>query len=71
MKKVMIFRPLISLGGTEIAMLNLVKYLKGYEIEANNPNGICALTYLGVSLGGGKAVNGRIKNYYPKGLRNV
>ena len=32
MKKIMIFRPLISLGGTEIAMLNLVKYLKGYEL---------------------------------------
>ena len=32
MKKLMFFRPLYSLGGTEIAMLNLVKKLEGYEI---------------------------------------
>ena len=32
MKKIMFFRPLYSLGATEIAMLNLVTKLKGYEI---------------------------------------
>ena len=32
MKKIMFFRPLYSLGGTEIAMLNLVKKLEGYEL---------------------------------------
>ena len=32
MKKIMFFRPLYSLGGTEIAMLNLVTKLKGYKI---------------------------------------
>ncbi len=32
MKKIMFFRPHFSLGGTEIAMLNLVKELKGYEL---------------------------------------
>lgn len=32
MKKIMFFRPLYSLGGTEIAILNLVKKLKGYEL---------------------------------------
>lgn len=32
MKKIMFFRPLYSLGGTEIAMLNLVKKLKNYDI---------------------------------------
>ena len=32
MKKLMFFRPLYSLGGTEIAMLNLVKKLEGYEL---------------------------------------
>ena len=32
MKKIMFFRPLYSLGGTEIAMLNLVSKLKGYKI---------------------------------------
>ena len=32
MKKIMFFRPLYSLGGTEIAMLNLVTKLEGYKI---------------------------------------
>ncbi len=32
MKKIMFFRPLYSLGGTEIAMLNLIKKLEGYEL---------------------------------------
>lgn len=32
MKKILIFRPLITLGGTEVAMLNLVKFLKGFEL---------------------------------------
>ena len=32
MKKIMFFRPLYSLGGTEIAMLNLVTKLKEYKI---------------------------------------
>lgn len=32
MKKIMFFRPLYSLGGTEIAMLNLIKNLTGYEL---------------------------------------
>ena len=44
MKKILIFKPLISVGGAEVAMLNLVKFLKGYEIyvgysdfESQNP----------------------------------
>ena len=32
MKKIMFFRPLYSLGGTEIAMLNLVTKMEGYKI---------------------------------------
>lgn len=50
------------------------RYLAGEEIDAPDAkNGLCAVclsvgnTY--ISLGGGKAVNGRLKNYYPKGLR--
>ena len=46
-------------------------YLKGEEIEAKEASaGWCAVTYEGVALGGGKASGGRIKNHYPKGLRN-
>ena len=50
------------------------RYLAGEEIDVpDTSNGLCAVclsvgnTY--ISLGGGKAVNGRLKNYYPKGLR--
>ena len=47
------------------------KYLRGEEIENDGlSGGWCALTYLGAPLGGGKAVGDRIKNHYPKGLRN-
>ena len=47
------------------------KYLRGEEIDANSDlNGWCAVTYEGVALGGGKISGGRVKNHYPKGLRN-
>lgn len=47
------------------------KYLRGEEIEATiSDNGWCAVLYEGVPLGGGKISNGKVKNHYPKGLRN-
>ena len=47
------------------------KYLRGEEIDTDsNDNGWCAILYEGVALGGGKMSNRRIKNHYPKGLRN-
>ena len=47
------------------------KYLRGEEIDASfSDNGWCCVTYEGIPLGGGKASGGRIKNHYPKGLRN-
>ena len=47
------------------------KYLRGEEIDSKtNENGWCAVIYEGVALGGGKISNGRVKNHYPKGLRN-
>lgn len=46
------------------------KYLHGEEIDIDeNLKGITAVTYRGIGLGGGKCVNGRLKNYYPKELR--
>ncbi|MBO5879254.1 MAG: RsmF rRNA methyltransferase first C-terminal domain-containing protein [Clostridia bacterium] len=49
----------------------LSRYLLGEEIEyAGEGAGYCVLTYKGTSLGGGKISSGRIKNHYPKGLRN-
>ena len=46
------------------------KYLRGEEIDADVDAGWCAVLYEGVSLGGGKVSGGRLKNHYPKGLRN-
>lgn len=52
--------------------VRLQKYLRGEEIE--NLEGIargwCVIAYRGAVIGGGKAVGDRIKNHYPKGLRN-
>ncbi len=47
------------------------KYLHGEVIGSDIPNGWCAVTYGGFVIGGGKAVDGVVKNHYPKGLRTV
>ena len=49
----------------------IAKYLHGEVIEADIENGWCAVLYEGMVLGGGKAVDGMVKNHYPKGLRTV
>ena len=48
------------------------RYLRGEEIEAESvsDSGWCAVCYEGIPMGGGKVSSGRIKNHYPKGLRN-
>lgn len=49
-------------------------YLAGEETDcpelAGAPSGFAAVLFENAPLGGGKAVNGRLKNHYPKGLRN-
>ena len=56
----------IELDETQVA-----NYLKGYEVDIDNvKNGIIIVKYRGIALGGGKSVNGVLKNYYPKNLRN-
>ena len=46
-------------------------YLKGNEINCEGAqNGYVAILFEGVPLGGGKVSAGKIKNHYPKGLRN-
>ena len=64
-------------GGLFKSQLNLTKgdprtedYLLGREIDANGCQGYTAVIYEGATLGGGKASGGRLKNHYPKGLRN-
>lgn len=49
----------------------LSDYLMGLEIDAKScADGAVAVLLEGYPLGGGKCVGGRIKNHYPKGLRN-
>ena len=47
------------------------KYLRGETVEGELPNGWCAVCVEGYPLGLGKAVNGIIKNHFPKGLRKM
>lgn len=46
-------------------------YIRGEEIQANADNGFGVIEIEGLILGGFKATNGCLKNYYPKGLRNM
>ena len=63
------FKRHVELSGDERKM---TAYLRGEEIEYSGiENGYCVITYHGAAVGGGKAVGGRIKNHYPKGLRNT
>ena len=48
----------------------LEKYLRGESVEDEEiANGWCIVCVHGYPLGLGKAVNGTVKNHYPKGLR--
>ena len=50
----------------------MLAYLRGEEIACEeSEDGYVAVLYHGKVLGGGKAVKGRLKNYYPKGSRNT
>ncbi len=46
------------------------KYLRGEEIEVDCKNGWACVLVNNVPLGGGKVTNNKLKNHYPKGLRN-
>lgn len=49
----------------------VAKYLRGEEIDTDvQGGGYCAVCYEGVAMGGGKISSGKVKNHYPKGLRN-
>ena len=47
-----------------------IKFIRGEEISCpNNLTGLVKLTYLNIPFSFGKFNRGKIKNYYPKGLR--
>ena len=45
-------------------------FLRGEEVDCDE-NGYTGVTVDGVTLGFGKCSGGRLKNHYPKGLRNL
>lgn len=49
----------------------VMAYLHGEEIEADSLPGYGVIKVSNMYLGGFKASNGRLKNHYPKGLRNM
>lgn len=50
----------------------LAAWLRGEEIEAKTAqNGWCSVLVDGFSLGAGKVSGGKVKNHYPKALRNL
>lgn len=46
-------------------------YLSGEIIDTDEKNGWCAVLIDGCTAGGGKIVDGKVKNHYPKGLRLI
>ena len=44
-------------------------FLRGEEIAVDTENGFTAVAVEGITCGFGKVSNGRLKNWYPKGLR--
>ncbi len=62
-------RPDEVLHSVSLSEKEAVSYLQGNTISRETENGWILVTYAGYSLGFGKAVNGIIKNHYPKGLR--
>ena len=50
--------------------INVLKYLRGEQLDIELDKGYGVIMIDGLSLGGFKSVDGVLKNLYPKGLRN-
>ena len=57
------------LNAVELDGEQIHAYLRGETVETDAENGWCLMCVEGYALGLGKAVNGTVKNHYPKGLR--
>lgn len=56
----------------DVKSAEIKKFLHGEEIEINSEvKGYTAICVNGITVGFGKASNGRLKNKYPKGLRTL
>ncbi len=66
----MSLRPEETDSFVDLSDSDAIKYLKGETINVSpSLKGYVLVTYKNVSMGFGKAVNGILKNHYPKGLR--
>ena len=55
----------------ELSRDDAARYLEGEELGCDSsPSGYAVVTFMGAALGGVKISSGRMKNHYPKGLRN-
>ena len=57
-------------GSIELNKEETQKYLRGETINKKCPNGYHFVSFQGINLGVVYSLNGVLKNYYPKGLRN-
>ena len=53
----------------ELSREEAIRYVHGESLACGEEKGWILLTYRGYPIGFGKAVNGQMKNHYPKGLR--
>ncbi len=53
----------------ELSVEEAVRYIHGETLPCTVDNGWTLVTVEGFSIGWGKAVNGTLKNHYPKGIR--
>ena len=62
---------LSSKDSLDLTEQEALSYLEGNEVSVHtsHKDGLITVSYKNVNLGFGKLVKGRIKNYYPKGLR--
>ena len=67
----MLFKCLPTAARLDLAVDDprVARYLHGETLDADLANGWCTVMVEGCPLGGGKVVNGVLKNHYPKGLR--
>ncbi len=65
----MVLSPEECVRAAELDEDEALKFRHGEEIRKDLENGWTLVSFMSVSLGWGKAVNGSLKNHYPKGLR--
>lgn len=53
----------------ELTKEEVIKFMRGESLKKDTTNGYLFVSYLGMNIGVTHAINGELKNLYPKGLR--